>query len=77
MEPAPGNIRPALSLPARSLAMTAWLRSLRPGTLLLSSAAIAQGSALALWRGAFDPVTAALALLTATLLQILCNLAND
>jgi 1,4-dihydroxy-2-naphthoate octaprenyltransferase len=57
--------------------LTAWLSSLRLGTLLLAGAAIAQGSALAAWRGAFDPITAALALLTATLLQILCNLAND
>jgi len=57
--------------------MSAWLRSLRAGTLLLSGMAIAQGSALAAWRGAFDPVTALLALLTATLLQILCNFAND
>jgi 1,4-dihydroxy-2-naphthoate octaprenyltransferase len=60
-----------------SLRVTAWFGSLRPRTLLLSSVAIAQGSALAAWRGAFDPVTAALALLTAMLLQILCNLAND
>jgi 1,4-dihydroxy-2-naphthoate octaprenyltransferase len=57
--------------------LAAWLGSLRPRTLLLSGVAIAQGSALAAWRGAFDPVTAALALLTAMLLQILCNLAND
>ena len=64
-------------MPSPPSLLTAWLTSLRPGTLLLSSAAIAQGSALAAWRGAFDPVTAALALLTATLLQILCNLAND
>jgi 1,4-dihydroxy-2-naphthoate octaprenyltransferase len=62
---------------ARPAAASAWLRSLRPGTLLLSAVAIAQGSALAAWRGAFDPVAAALALLTAMLLQILCNLAND
>ncbi|MDR2852886.1 MAG: 1,4-dihydroxy-2-naphthoate polyprenyltransferase [Burkholderiaceae bacterium] len=54
-----------------------WLRSLRPGTLALSGIAIAQGSALAAWHGAFDPLIAALALLTAMLLQILCNLAND
>ena len=63
------------AMPAPRLA--AWLHSLRPGTLLLSGVAIALGSALAAWRGAFDPATALLALLTATLLQILCNLAND
>ena len=71
---------PASSPPltaSSSSTLTAWLRSLRPGTLLLSGMAIAQGSALAAWRGAFDPMTAALALLTATLLQILCNFAND
>ncbi|MDR0457516.1 MAG: hypothetical protein LBH10_00585 [Burkholderiaceae bacterium] len=50
---------------------------MRPGTLPLSGVAIAQGSARAAWRGAFDLMTAALALLTAILLQILCNLAND
>jgi 1,4-dihydroxy-2-naphthoate octaprenyltransferase len=55
----------------------AWLRSLRPRTLLLSAVAVAQGCALAAWRGAFDPAVAALTLLTALLLQILCNLAND
>ncbi|MDR2154679.1 MAG: 1,4-dihydroxy-2-naphthoate polyprenyltransferase [Burkholderiaceae bacterium] len=63
--------------PAASLPLGAWLRSLRLGTLLLSGVAVAQGCALAAWRGAFDPVAAALALLTALLLQILCNLAND
>jgi 1,4-dihydroxy-2-naphthoate octaprenyltransferase len=54
-----------------------WLHSTRPGTLLLAGIAIAQGSALAAWRGVFDAAIAALALLTAMLLQILCNLAND
>jgi 1,4-dihydroxy-2-naphthoate octaprenyltransferase len=63
-------------MPSPSL-LTAWLASLRPGTLLLSSIAVVQGNALAAWRGAFDPVTAALTLLTAMMLQILCNLAND
>jgi len=76
-------VKPVTTVPARLDApaapspLAAWLRSLRPGTLLLSGAAIAQGSALAAWRGAFNPGIAALALLTATLLQILCNLAND
>jgi 1,4-dihydroxy-2-naphthoate octaprenyltransferase len=57
--------------------LRAWLSSLRPGTLLLSGIAIVQGSALAAWRGVFEPGIAVLALLTAMLLQILCNLAND
>jgi 1,4-dihydroxy-2-naphthoate octaprenyltransferase len=60
-----------------SSTFAAWLTSLRPGTLLLSSIAVAQGTALAAWRGAVDPVTAALTLFTAMMLQILCNLAND
>jgi 1,4-dihydroxy-2-naphthoate octaprenyltransferase len=55
----------------------AWLHSLRPKTLPLACAAIASGSALAAWQGAFSPGVALLALVTATLLQILSNLAND
>jgi 1,4-dihydroxy-2-naphthoate octaprenyltransferase len=54
-----------------------WLHSLRPNTLPLSCAAIVSGSALAAWRHAFSPGVTLLALATATLLQILCNLAND
>jgi len=54
-----------------------WLRSLRLNAVPLSIVAVAQGCALAAWRGVFDPVAAALALLTAMLLQVLCNLAND
>jgi len=55
----------------------AWLESLRPKTLPLAFAAIVVGTALAWWQGFFDPLVAALALLTAGLLQILSNLAND
>ncbi len=55
----------------------AWLESLRPRTLPLAFASIVVGSALAWWQGVFDPVVAFLALLTAGLLQILSNLAND
>jgi 1,4-dihydroxy-2-naphthoate octaprenyltransferase len=65
------------SAPAAPPLLAAWLRSLRPGSLPLSGVAIALGSALAAWQGAFDLTTALLALLTAMLLQILCNLAND
>jgi 1,4-dihydroxy-2-naphthoate octaprenyltransferase len=57
--------------------LSAWIASLRLGTILLSSIAILQGSALAAWHGMFDPVITVLALTTAALLQILCNLAND
>lgn len=55
----------------------AWLESLRPKTLPLAFAAIIVGTALAWWQGFFDPLVAALSLLTAGLLQILSNLAND
>lgn len=55
----------------------AWLESLRPRTLPLAFASIVCGSALAFWQGVFNPAVALLALLTAGLLQILSNLAND
>ncbi|WP_157865618.1 1,4-dihydroxy-2-naphthoate polyprenyltransferase [[Enterobacter] lignolyticus] len=55
----------------------AWLESLRPKTLPLAFAAIVVGTALAWWQGHFDPLVALLALITAGLLQILSNLAND
>ncbi|STE89495.1 1,4-dihydroxy-2-naphthoate octaprenyltransferase [Escherichia coli] len=55
----------------------AWLESLRPKTLPLAFAAIIVGTALAWWQGHFDPLVALLALITAGLLQILSNLAND
>ncbi|WMY74287.1 1,4-dihydroxy-2-naphthoate polyprenyltransferase [Buttiauxella selenatireducens] len=55
----------------------AWLESLRPRTLPLAFASIVCGSALAFWQDVFNPAIALLALLTAGLLQILSNLAND
>ncbi len=55
----------------------AWLESLRPRTLPLAFVSIIVGSALALWQGMFDGGVALMALLTAGLLQILSNLAND
>ena len=55
----------------------AWLESLRPKTLPLAFSAIIVGIALAWWQGHFDLPVAALALVTAGLLQILSNLAND
>ena len=55
----------------------AWLESLRLRTLPLAFASIVMGSALASLQGVFHPLTALLALLTAGLLQILSNLAND
>ncbi|MFP1910066.1 1,4-dihydroxy-2-naphthoate polyprenyltransferase [Lonsdalea quercina] len=55
----------------------AWLDSLRPKTLPLAFASIVTGSAIAGWQSSFKPGVALLALLTAGLLQILSNLAND
>lgn len=55
----------------------AWLDSLRPKTLPLAFASIVTGSAIAGWHSSFKPGVALLALLTAGLLQILSNLAND
>lgn len=55
----------------------AWLESLRPRTLPLAFASIVVGASLAWWQGVFDPAITLLALLTAGLLQILSNLAND
>lgn len=55
----------------------AWLESLRPRTLPLAFASIVTGTALAFWLHHFKPAVALLALVTAALLQILSNLAND
>lgn len=56
---------------------TAWIESLRPRTLPLALASIVTGSALAAWMNHFNLGIALMALLTAALLQILSNLAND
>lgn len=56
---------------------TAWIESLRPRTLPLALASIVTGVALASWQGYFQWDVALLALITAGLLQILSNLAND
>ncbi len=55
----------------------AWLESLRPKTLPLGVIAIVTGSALAYWTGNFKWPVALLSIITAGLLQILSNLAND
>ncbi len=55
----------------------AWMVSLRLRTLPLALASIVTGSAMAGWQGHFKPVVALMALITAALLQILSNLAND
>ena len=66
-----------MSLSINTNQTQAWLESLRPRTLPLAFASIVTGSALAVWLDSFKPAVALLALLTAGLLQILSNLAND
>ncbi|QIA64392.1 1,4-dihydroxy-2-naphthoate polyprenyltransferase [Vibrio astriarenae] len=57
--------------------LSVWLSAARPKTLPLALTSIITASALAYSEGAFSLPVALLALLTATLLQILSNLAND
>ena len=66
-----------MTLSTQSSKTKAWLDSLRPKTLPLAFASIVTGSAVASWHNSFKPEIALLALLTAGLLQILSNLAND
>ncbi len=54
-----------------------WIISLRPKTLALSFSAILLGNALAYWQHSFDLSIMLLSIITASLLQILSNLAND
>lgn len=55
----------------------AWIGAMRLRTLPLAIAGIGMGSFLAAADGVFDAGVTALAILTATFLQILSNLAND
>lgn len=55
----------------------AWLSAIRPRTLFLSAATTICGSAVAYSTGAFSFWIAVLTVLTATLLQLLSNMAND
>ena len=57
--------------------VNSWLRAARPRTVLLSLSGVLMGGFLAAATGFFYPVTVAFASLTAILLQILSNLAND
>lgn len=57
--------------------LQAWLENLRLRTLPLALASMVTGSALAAWQHVFNAKIACLALITAALLQILSNLAND
>ena len=54
-----------------------WAMATRLETTLLALASVGLGSALAVYRGAFDGRVGVLAAITASLLQIVCNLAND
>lgn len=54
-----------------------WLNAMRPRTLPLALACIIMGTGLAVAHGAFDWLVALFSVLTAVLLQILSNLAND
>ncbi len=55
----------------------AWLLATRPRTLFLSAATTICGSTVAYSSGKFSMLIAVLTLLTATLLQLLSNMAND
>lgn len=57
--------------------MKHWLHAFRLRTLPLAASSIIVGSALAWFHGGFRASVLALALLTAILLQVLSNLAND
>ena len=57
--------------------MAVWLHAMRPRTLPLATASILMGSALAASRPPFSWAVTILAIITAILLQILSNLAND
>ncbi len=61
----------------KATSLSVWLGAIRLKTLPLALASITSGSALAYWQHHFSLSIALLALLTATLLQILSNLAND
>ncbi|TNH09234.1 1,4-dihydroxy-2-naphthoate polyprenyltransferase [Testudinibacter sp. TR-2022] len=54
-----------------------WLETARPKTLPLALASIVSGSALAKWNGSFSLPILLLSILTALLLQIVSNFAND
>lgn len=58
-------------------APSAWIQAFRLRTLPLAVSSIIVGSALAAFQGIHRPLVTALAVLTAVLLQVLSNLAND
>ncbi|HEV2067567.1 MAG TPA: 1,4-dihydroxy-2-naphthoate polyprenyltransferase [Thermomicrobiales bacterium] len=61
----------------RPSSLRVWMLATRPKTLPASIAPLLVGSAVAVHEGGFHAVTAMVALLTALLLQIAANLAND
>ncbi len=58
-------------------AILIWLSAIRPKTLPLAISAIIVGSSIAAYDGFFDSTIFSLALITAILLQVVSNLAND
>jgi len=58
-------------------AVSIWFSALRPKTLPLAISAIILGSSLAAYDGFFEGTIFSLALITAILLQVISNLAND
>ncbi|QYN47859.1 1,4-dihydroxy-2-naphthoate polyprenyltransferase [Gilliamella sp. ESL0405] len=54
-----------------------WIISLRPKTLALSLSTVLLGNALAFWQQSFNLPVTIFTIITAALLQILSNLAND
>ncbi|RME73057.1 MAG: 1,4-dihydroxy-2-naphthoate octaprenyltransferase [Planctomycetota bacterium] len=61
----------------RAVALRAWWSAARPRTLFVGLAAVSLGIAAAGGEGAFDPLRAGVIVLTALLLQIGVNFAND
>lgn len=57
--------------------LSAWISAFRPRTLFLAAAGVILASGIAIDAGKFDLTTALLTLITALLLQLLSNLAND
>lgn len=54
-----------------------WIIAMRLPSVLLALASIVMGTSLAIWEGAWNIWISLLAALTATMLQIIANLAND
>lgn len=54
-----------------------WVSALRPRTLFLAVAATVCGNGIAYSTGKFSPLVCTLTILTATLLQLMSNMAND